>query len=184
MGYRLSKIMTRTGDDGKTQLEPGQRLFKDDPRLTVIGTLDELNSAIGLILAHLNRGHDLDATLQQIQHDLFDLGGELCPPFRVVVTETKILFLENKIIEWNKSLPPLKEFILPGGSIPAAIAHLARTVCRRAERNLVTLQQKESFNPLILCYINRLSDLLFIAARLLNIESQQTESLWKHERKK
>ena len=182
MGYRLSKITTRTGDDGKTNLGAKNRLLKNHPRIEVIGTLDELNSAIGIVLAQDLVHSDVDNALKQIQQDLFDLGGELCPPERLAITPEKIIYLEQKIEQWNSTLPPLKEFILPGGNIKSAHCHLARTICRRAERCLVTLFQEAEFNPDILRYINRLSDLLFIAARVLARETSSEEIVWNHQK--
>ncbi len=181
MGYRLSKITTRTGDDGKTSLGKG-RLFKDHARIEALGSLDELNSVIGMVITHCPQDQEIINTLKQVQQDLFDVGGELCPPYRTAVTDEKIAFLDEKITTWNATLPPLKEFILPGGNIKSATCHLARTVCRRAERHLVTLHQGENLNPNILRYINRLSDVLFIAARLLARETENKEDLWHHER--
>jgi cob(I)alamin adenosyltransferase len=183
MGYRLSKIYTRTGDDGKTHLGDGHRIAKNSARLEAIGTLDELNSSIGMILAHLPLNVSVQSCLIQIQHDLFNVGGELCPPYHPVIDKEKIILLEVKIDEWNTFLPPLQEFILPGGNIKAATCHLARTICRRAERCLVTLQQTETLNPEIISYINRLSDVLFVAARLLALETNNPEVLWEHDRR-
>ena len=184
MGNRLSKIATRTGDDGKTSLGDGNRLSKHHIRIEAMGTLDELNSSIGIILAAGQMKNQLAATLKQVQQDLFDIGGELCPPFRLAVKPDKIIFLETQLEEWNASLPPLKEFILPGGNIKSATCHLARTICRRAERRLVELHEQENLNPDILRYINRLSDLLFVAARIMARETTDQEEMWQHERKK
>jgi len=183
MGYRLSKIYTRTGDDGKTQLGDGNRIFKNHLRLEVLGTLDELNCAIGMILAFSPSEKAISACLTQIQNDLFNVGGELCPPYHQVITTEKITQLEETIDEWNESLPPLLEFILPGGNLLAASCHVARTICRRAERITVALHQEEALNIEIIKYLNRLSDLLFVAARLLARETQQEEKMWLHERK-
>ncbi|MHB1949437.1 MAG: cob(I)yrinic acid a,c-diamide adenosyltransferase [Gammaproteobacteria bacterium] len=184
MSYRLSKIYTRKGDDGTTSLDAHQRISKDSIRIESLGTLDELNSVIGMILASNEVTMPVKTVLTQIQQDLFNLGGELCPPHREVITANKVSELEKILDEWNASLPPLKEFILPGGNLASATCHLARTVCRRAERCLVTLKQDEPFNPEILRYINRLSDVLFVAARILAKESHSKEILWNHERKK
>lgn len=184
MGYRLSKIYTRTGDDGKTQVSQGERIPKNNARVEALGTIDELNSAIGLLLAHEMSNLDLKACLTQIQHELFDLGGELCPPHHHVMTEDKIFRLEKTMDEWNEILPPLKEFILPGGNLPSACCHLARAICRRAERTLVTLHQETPINTGILCYVNRLSDLLFVAARMFARDDQREEVMWEHEKKK
>lgn len=183
MGNRLSKIVTRTGDDGKSHLGDGVRIYKNHPRLEAIGTIDELNSFIGFVLSFDIKNTEIKQALQQIQHHLFDLGGELCPPYRSVITEEHVVYLENLCQEWNQSLPPLKEFILPGGTTEAASAHLARSLCRRAERTIVALHQEQDTSHFILQYINRLSDLLFIAARCLN-QTRAREILWEHERKK
>lgn len=180
MGYRLSKIYTRTGDDGSTHLGDGNRLTKDHPRLAALGTIDELNSAIGLVLAHQPAHQAIQTQLIAVQHQLFDLGGELCPPHHPAMTAEKVLHLEETLDEWNAMLPPLKEFILPGGNLKSAACHLARTICRRAERCVVTLHQQEAVSPDILRYLNRLSDLLFVAARLLARESDGVEMLWNH----
>jgi cob(I)alamin adenosyltransferase len=184
MGYRLSKIYTRTGDDGLTNLGDGNRLPKNHPRLELLGTLDELNSAIGLILAHEPQTESIRSLLNTTQQELFNIGGELCPPHHQAITADKVVALETAIDEWNTELPPLKEFILPGGNLKTASCHLARTICRRAERCAVTLQQAEAFNPDILRFINRLSDALFVAARLLAKETGSKEVLWEHERPK
>lgn len=183
MGYRLSKIYTRTGDDGKTQLGDGIRIFKNHLRFEVLGTLDELNSVIGMILAFSPKNKSVITCLTQVQNDLFNLSGELCPPYRQVITAEKTVDLEKIIDEWNGNLPPLKEFILPGGNPPSATCHLARTICRRAERITVALHQQEKMNDEILRYLNRLSDLLFVAARILARETQQDEAMWQHVRK-
>lgn len=183
MGYRLTKITTRTGDDGSTNLGTGERLTKNHPRVEALGSLDELNSSIGIVLSEEPAHLDIVATLKRIQQDLFDLGGELCPPYRIAITPEKIQFLEENIEKGNALLPPLKEFILPGGNVTSAHCHLARTICRRAERTLVTLNQAEVLNPDILRYINRLSDLLFIIARLLSRESNHQEEFWQQDKK-
>lgn len=184
MGNRLSKITTRTGDDGKTSLGVGNRIPKHHARIEALGSLDELNSAIGVVLALGPLNQKIVAALKQVQQDLFDLGGELCPPHHQAVTTEKTAYLEKMLQEWNDTLPPLKEFILPGGNIKSATCHLARTICRRAERNLVELHETENLNPEILRFMNRLSDLLFIAARLLARETTDEEEMWQHERKK
>lgn len=181
MSYRLSKIYTRKGDDGTTSLDAKNRLPKNSLRIETIGTLDELNSSIGMVLAHPILTEDVHTSLTQIQNDLFDMGGELCPPHRLVITPEKVTYLEKMIDKWNEELPPLKEFILPGGNIPSATCHLARAICRRAERCLVSLMQSETVNPEILKYINRLSDTLFVAARMLARETHQEEILWNHQ---
>jgi cob(I)alamin adenosyltransferase len=183
MGYRLSKIYTRKGDDGSTSLDGKNRLSKSDLRIEVIGTIDELNCVIGMVLAHDNYSEDVRSFFTQIQHDLFNLGGELCPPHHPAITEEKITLLENKIDKWNEDLPPLKEFILPGGNAASATCHLARAICRRAERHLVALQKEESFSPALLHYLNRLSDVLFVAARILTKEAHGEEVLWQSGKK-
>jgi cob(I)alamin adenosyltransferase len=184
MGNRLSKIYTRTGDDGLTHLGDGKRLAKDNSRLIVLGTVDELNSSLGLVIAYLQAGDSvlIQPVLTKIQHELFNLGGQLCPPYREAVTATNVAALENTIDEWNSHLPPLKEFILPGGNIAAAHCHLARTICRRAERCLVTLMHTDDVSIILLHYLNRLSDLLFVASRMLARETNADEVLWDHER--
>jgi cob(I)alamin adenosyltransferase len=184
MGYRLSKIYTRTGDDGKTQVSVGERILKNHILIETLGTLDELNCAMGLTLSFPIQNPVIKTCFTQIQHTLFDIGGELCPPHGIVIVEEKISALENQIDEWNTHLPPLKEFLLPGGNPASAHCHLARAICRRAERCLVTLLQEEPINPAILRYLNRLSDLLFVAARVLAAEDNQQEILWDHVRKK
>lgn len=180
MGYRISRVTTRSGDDGKTNVGTKERLSKNHARIEALGTLDELNSAIGIVVAHQPINQEITATLKQIQQDLFDLGGELCPPYHQAVASDKVLRLESMIEKWNVSLPPLKEFVLPGGNLKAANCHLARTIGRRAERCLVALHEQEPLNPDMLRYINRLSDLLFIAARLLAQETNSKEELWEH----
>lgn len=179
---RLTKIYTRKGDDGTTSLDGHHRLPKDDIRIETIGTIDELNSAIGLTIAFTQQKSIVDF-LHQVQQDLFDLGGELCPPHRQTMTAEKILLLEQTLDKWNGTLPPLKEFILPGGHPDAAACHLARTICRRAERCAVALNQVETLSPYILKYVNRLSDVLFVAARILARDGKQNEILWQHERR-
>lgn len=167
MGYRLSKIYTRTGDGGETGLGDGSRVPKDDLRVATLGDIDELNSCLGVLLAEPLGAPVADA-LQGIQHDLFDLGGEICIPGRTAMTSAQVLRLEQLIDAFNADLTPLKEFILPGGTRMAALAHLARAICRRAERSLVTLTRAEATNELSRIYLNRLSDLLFVLARTLN----------------
>lgn len=183
MSYRLTKIYTRKGDDGSTSLDARNRIPKDAVRIEVMGTLDELNSMIGMVLAFGIKTKEIKAALTQIQHHLFDLGGELCPPHHKVITPEMVSQLELWLDEWNATLPPLKEFILPGGNPESAACHLARTICRRAERCLVTLHTQEPVNPEMLRYINRLSDVLFVAARMLMKETESKESMWKHEQR-
>lgn len=182
MGHRLTKIYTKKGDDGSTSLDAKNRIAKDHIRIEAIGTIDELNSVIGMVLAFCKTDSAIQNIFLQIQHDLLNLGGELSLPSYVVITEEKVQQLEKNLDEWNATLPLLKEFILPGGNPASATCHLARTVCRRAERVLVTLNREEKINPEILRYTNRLSDLLFVAARMLSQEAGNKEVLWDHER--
>ena len=183
MGNRLSKIYTKTGDDGTTGLGDGTRVAKDSARVAAYGTVDELNSSIGIVLAQEIPAPIREA-LTQIQHDLFDLGGELCIPGMAMVHETDVERLEQTLDGFNADLPPLKDFILPGGGMAAACCHLARTVCRRAEREVVTLARNESVRPEAVRYLNRLSDLLFVLSRVLARASGHGEVLWQHERRK
>jgi cob(I)alamin adenosyltransferase len=177
MANRLSKIYTRTGDDGTTGLADGSRLSKDAARIDAMGDIDELNSVMGLLLTE-PLPEPLAAMLSPIQHDLFDMGGELSLPGHTLIAEAHVVRLEGDLETLNATLAPLKDFILPGGSRAAATAHVARTVCRRAERKLVTLAQAESISPLLLHYLNRLSDLLFVCARVLNREAGGSDVLW------
>lgn len=179
MGHRLSKIYTRTGDDGSTGLGDGRRVRKDAVRVEAYGTVDESNAHIGLLRAQLAADHAAQAVLEDIQHDLFDVGGELCIPGHQLVTAARVARLEEAIDGINADLPPLKDFILPGGSPAAAQAHVARTVCRRAERLAVTLAATETVNPQALHYLNRLSDYLFVLARQLAREDGGHEVLWR-----
>jgi len=183
MAHRLSKITTRTGDRGETGLGDGSRVAKSSPRVRALGDVDELNSAIGLLVAEQPPA-EIAETLSDIQHDLFDLGGELSIPGHAMLGDAQIERLEARIEAWNAELPPLKEFILPGGIRAAAAAHLARTVCRRAERSLVELKEKEEASDAALRYLNRLSDLLFIAGRRLNRAAGRSDVQWRHERRK
>lgn len=176
MGHRLSKIVTRTGDDGTTGLSDGSRLRKDDALIEAIGTVDELNSVIGFAESQQSLPRMRDA-LVLIQHDLFDLGGALSLPGHAVLTEAHIEALDATVTEWNAGLPPLKEFILPGGSPAVAAMHMARTVCRRAERRLLSLDDERTANGRV--YLNRLSDLLFVGARLA---AEGQERSWKPRR--
>lgn len=179
MGHRLSKIYTRTGDDGSTGLGDGSRIAKDNIRVESFGEVDELNAHIGLLRAELESDHGSQAILSEIQHDLFDLGGELCIPGYRLLKADCVDSLESEIDRLNESLPMLKEFILPGGSRAASLAHIARTVCRRAERRVHTLsQQQDNVGPLPLQYLNRLSDYLFVLARTLAHENDGREVLW------
>lgn len=177
MGHRLSKIYTRTGDKGDTGLGDGSRVEKDHIRVEAFGTVDELNSVIGMILAH-DLPNDVANCLSRVQHQLFDLGGELCIPGHIALDDSYISFLESTLDSFNDDLPMLKEFILPAGGHATSACHLARTVCRRAERRVVTLAHKEEPSPYSLQYLNRLSDLLFVIARVLARHENGTEVLW------
>jgi cob(I)alamin adenosyltransferase len=182
MGHRLSKITTRTGDAGETGLGDGSRVPKDHPRVAALGDIDELNSALGLVLAE-ELPEELRAVLGQVQQDLFDLGGELSVPGHSLLKAARVEFLEKTLSVWNEGLAPLKEFILPGGSRAAAAAHLARTVCRRAERSVVALGRKDQVSEPVRQYLNRLSDLLFVAGRVLNRAAGIGDVQWRHQRK-
>ena len=178
MGNRLSKIYTRTGDDGSTGLAGGERVAKHDIRIEAFGTVDETSSAIALVLAEPTVPEKLRATLLDIQNDLFEVGAELSMPEYSGVDSTSVTALEQALDELNDDLPPLKEFVLPGGDRAAAACHLARTVCRRAERRAFELAERESVGPELLRYLNRLSDLLFVAARCLARRDGGSETLW------
>jgi cob(I)alamin adenosyltransferase len=167
MGNRLSKIYTRTGDDGSTGLGDGSRVAKEDLRVESYGTVDEANSAVGVILGNPGVPAEIRRVLTEIQHDLFDLGGELCIPGHIMINAEHVGRLEKELDALNEGLPPLKEFILPGGGPAAAACHLARAICRRAERRCWSLARVESVSPEALKYLNRLSDLLFVMARVL-----------------
>jgi len=181
MGHRLSRIVTRTGDAGTTGLGDGSRVAKDSARIEAIGAVDELNSTIGLLLTEpLPDG--LAVVLTDVQHDLFDLGGELSIPGFASVTDAHVLRLEAAVERVNADLAPLKEFVLPGGTRAAALAHVARTVCRRAERALVRLAAAEAVTEASRRYVNRLSDLLFVMARSLNRAAGQPDVLWRKDR--
>ncbi|MGO4551624.1 cob(I)yrinic acid a,c-diamide adenosyltransferase [Lysobacter sp. 2RAF19] len=187
MGNRLSKIYTKTGDDGTTGLGDGTRVAKDSARVAAYGTVDEANSAIGLLLAApmpAPQGEAIVALLTTVQHQLFDLGGELCIPGHAAIQESDIDALEQHLDAFNDPLPPLKDFILPGGGEAAARCHLARTIVRRAERETVTLARHDAVRGEAIRYLNRLSDLLFVLARVLARDSGHGEVLWKHERRK
>lgn len=183
MANRLSKIYTRTGDAGTTGLGDGTRVAKDSLRVVAMGDVDELNSIIGIMQTEA-LGANIHAVLQGIQHDLFDMGGELCMPDYSMIKTERVTALENILDEWNETLSPLKEFILPGGSRAAAYCHLARTVCRRAERTMTTLNNQEKITAISLQYINRLSDLLFVLCRILNKNANVPDVLWNNEHKK
>jgi cob(I)alamin adenosyltransferase len=183
MGHRLSKIYTRTGDAGTTGLGDGSRTAKDSLRIEAIGEVDELNSMLGALLAE-DLPQAVRTALIDVQHDLFDVGGELCIPGRAAISENQVSRLEELLDAFNADLPPLKEFILPGGSRAAAHAHLARTVCRRAERRLVALGRAEAVGDAARRYLNRLSDLLFVLGRVLNRASGQGDVLWQQSKNK
>jgi cob(I)alamin adenosyltransferase len=177
MGHRLSKITTRTGDGGDTGLGDGSRVRKDSPRVAALGEIDELNSAIGLLLAEPVT-EQVRASLESIQHDLFDLGGDVSIPGRSTMTTEQSQRLEALLDDMNAGLPRLKEFILPGGTRAAGLAHLARAVCRRAERALVALSSSEKVADEGRIYLNRLSDYLFVLGRVLNREGGRGDVLW------
>jgi cob(I)alamin adenosyltransferase len=182
MGKRLSKIYTRTGDDGTTGLGDGSRVAKDSLRVDAFGTVDEANSAIGVVLSCASVPNDIRKMLIEIQHDMFELGGELCIPGHSAITDAFVARLEKDLDALNEDLPALKEFILPGGGQAAAACHLARTIVRRAERITTTLAGSESVRPEVLRYLNRLSDLLFVIARVLSRAESGQEVLWNRER--
>lgn len=181
----LSRIYTRSGDNGETGLGDGTRVPKNDPRVCAYGEVDELNAVLGLVLASVPECIETEL-LESIQHDLFDVGADLCVPWsvseqegqRLRVTAHQVARLEAAIDRFNATLEPLHSFVLPGGSLASAWLHLARTVCRRAERAVVTLQQQAPINPQVLIYLNRLSDLLFVLARYANNRGER-DRLWK-----
>ncbi len=183
MGHRLSRIYTRTGDDGSTGLGDGNRIGKDSARVNAYVTVDEANSAIGVILAVPQISEDIRALLTTVQHQLFDLGGELCIPGHAAMTATDVAALEQHLDRYNDALPPLKDFILPGGGEAAARCHLARTIVRRAERETVALGRLEPVRAEPIHYLNRLSDLLFVLARVLARAGGAGEDLWHHARR-
>lgn len=182
MGNRLSKIYTRTGDDGSTGLGDGSRTGKDSLRVNAYGTVDEANSAIGVLLA-VDLPDDVRKLLTTIQHQLFDLGGELCIPGHAAIHGADIDALEQHLDRYNDDLPPLKDFILPAGGEGAARCHLARTIVRRAERETVALARVEDIRAEAVRYLNRLSDLLFVLSRVLARAGGHGEVLWNHERR-
>lgn len=182
MGNRLSKIYTRTGDAGETGLGDGSRVAKDCPRVSAYGTVDEANSCIGVVLA-CAIDDDVRDVLVAVQHQLFDLGGELCIPGHAAITDADVQRLEDVLDRFNAHLPPLKDFILPGGGLAAAHCHVARTVCRRAEREVVSLAAREAVRAEAIRYLNRLSDLLFVLCRVLARRSGHGEVLWQHARR-
>jgi cob(I)alamin adenosyltransferase len=179
MGNRLSKIYTRTGDGGTTGLGDGSRVDKDHLRVEAYGTVDELNSAVGIVLA-ADLPKEVRTCLDRLQHELFDLGGELCMPGYTLIPDAYVEGLERDLDGFNEDLPPLKDFILPGGSEAAARCHLARTIARRAERRLISLSGSEEVNEAAIRYLNRLSDLLFVIARVLARHEGGKEVIWIH----
>lgn len=182
MGNRLSRIVTRTGDTGTTGLADGSRLAKDSARVEALGDVDELNSHLGVLLASRQVPAAVTRCVLRIQHDLFDLGGELSLPGQALIGEPHVQALEADVEHFNTELPPLKEFVLPGGNAAAAACHVARTVARRAERRCWALSRAETLNPLTLAYLNRLSDLLFVLARLLARADGGSEVQWNRSR--
>jgi len=184
VGNRLSRIYTRTGDDGSTGLGDGSRVGKDALRVAAYGTVDEANSAIGVVLAAPGVPEDVRELLTAVQHQLFDLGGELCIPGHAAIADADVEALERQLDRYNADLPPLKDFILPAGGEAAARCHLARTIVRRAEREAVALSRPEAVRGEALRYLNRLSDLLFVLARVLARADGQGEVLWRHERRR
>lgn len=183
MGNRLSKIATRTGDKGTTGLGDGSRVDKDNVRIQAIGEVDELNSNLGVLLAE-PLPEEMRDELVSIQHDLFDLGGELCIPGYQMIKEEHVERLDALLAKYNATLPALTEFILPAGSRAASVSHVCRTVCRRAERAIVTLGKVETINDFPRQYVNRLSDLMFVLARVLNRFAGGSDVLWHHDRKR
>lgn len=182
MGHRLSKIYTRTGDDGSTGLGDGVRVPKEHLRVEAYGTVDEANSAVGLVLAVRGLPQEVTACLTEVQHKLFDLGGELCLPGYRAIAAADVQWLEQTLDRFNEPLPPLKDFILPGGGPAAAACHLARAVTRRAERRVWSLARVEDVAAEAPQYLNRLSDLLFVVARVLARHEHGSEVLWRHQR--
>ena len=178
MGHRLTKIYTRTGDSGETGLGDGSRIAKNSLRVEAIGAVDELNCCVGMLLAEA-LGADLRDALVGVQHDLFELGGELSIPGHERIAPTHVARLEQLLDGYNAELPPLKDFILPGGSRTASLCHLARAVCRRAERRLVAAASSERFGAYAIQYLNRLSDLLFVLSRVINRRDGHADVLWR-----
>src|SRR6266566_2619930 len=181
MGNRLTKIYTRTGDDGSTGLGDGARVRKDSARVEAYGTVDELNSAVGVLLAVPALPEAVNACLTEVQHELFDMGGELSIPGHRMIGAAQVTRLEQELDGFNDALPPLKEFILPGGGPAAAACHVARAIARRAERRAWALARSEEVSPELLKYLNRLSDLLFVLARVLARHERGAEVLWRHD---
>lgn len=180
MGHRLSKIQTRTGDDGSTLLGDGRRVPKDSLRIEAMGLLDEVNAHLGLLVSLLPPQAGIEAELLRLQHLLFDLGSELCLPGQALFDGAAVVWVEQCLERHNRALPPLREFILPGGGRAAAQCHVARCVCRRAERVLVALGRHEALRPPLLAFINRVSDHLFVLARVLARVEGADETCWQN----
>ena len=178
VGHRLSKIYTRTGDDGTTGLANGERVEKIDVRVEACGAIDETNSLLGLLLAERDLPDAIRTALERVQHELFEVGAELALPGYVKIDSAHVQQLERDLDVLNAALPPLKEFVLPGGNRPAAVCHLARSVCRRAERRVWAAAKQHTLNRELLRYLNRLSDFLFVAARSLARRDGGREVLW------
>lgn len=178
MKNRISRVVTRSGDRGTTGLADGSRVSKDNIRVDAIGQVDELNSVIGLVISE-GLPEKMRQELQTIQNELFNIGGELAVVKTSLMTKEKVLVLEKVVEEYNRKLPPLRDFILPGGTKTAALCHLARSVCRRAERTIVALGKQEDISPVLYQYLNRLSDLFFIVARVANKMADQSDIFWK-----
>ena len=181
MGNRLTKIYTRTGDSGETGLGDGSRIAKTAPRVEAMGNADELNSVLGILIVE-PLPETISDCLINVQHTLFDIGGELSIPGHTLVKPDRVTYLETTLDRLNKDLPPLKDFILPGGAKSAAVCHLARSVCRRLERSLFAVDHQQPVNGVTQQYVNRLSDLLFVIARTLNKEAGEPDVLWDHDR--
>lgn len=179
MGHRLSAIATRTGDAGSTGLGDGSRVSKSDPRVSAMGEVDELNCAVGLLLAFgMPAAVKVEQQLMDVQQDLLDLGGELSIPGYTLLKQGRVEALDTLLAALNDLLPHLREFVRPGGSIPAAQTHMCRTICRRAERSLILLAEVQAVSHTARQYLNRLSDLMFVLARVLNQHAGQEESMW------
>ena len=180
MGNRLTRIYTKIGDSGRTSLGDGKIVAKDDPRVEAYGSVDELNSVLGVLIT-CELPEAIEAILVSVQHNLFDLGGQLCIPGHSVLSPTRVEELEQELDLLNKDLQPLQDFILPGGTMAAAICHQARTTCRRAERRVVSLagvEVEDESLQLAIRYLNRLSDLLFVVARSMNKSAGKPDIIW------